>query len=57
MTGERLEPTPAKRLGPKTSTLDHSAILPVCPKISGMDDVRRYHVRGIQTHVIEVTGA
>ena len=30
MTGVGFEPTPPKRLVPKTSALDHSAIQPLC---------------------------
>ena len=45
MTGVGFEPTPPKRLVPKTSALDHSAILPVCCVVNGMDDGRRYHVQ------------
>ena len=45
VTGVGFEPTPPKRLVPKTSALDHSAILPVCCVVNSMNDGRRYHVQ------------
>ena len=50
MTGVGLESLPPKWLVTKTSSLDHSAVLPVCCVVNSIHDVSRYHLQVFKIH-------